>query len=944
MPFPDDLGERLLANEADVETRLILPLLHHLGYTDDDIASKYPVVFQEGRRGRRHEADYVVFDGAVHSRDTSLLVVEAKGPNETLENGMAQGASYAANLRAPFLLLTNGRDFELWQLQISAESQRVLFGPVSSIASNLGELDLLISKAAAIRYAKSLLHRHAMEFAVDLRPYYEAELSRTVETRYAITRQLFPFGGNGSDSVLSSDVLGKLPSGFVSIGPSGYGKSTLAISLLRQAIETYLSTDASLPILYLEFPDVVAANQTILRYVTDRIAAHCPQITELGLKYLLRSEGGVLICDGFDRLDLSERSTFLSQIKSLRRDYPQLRLFVFSRVSVQPEIGLPLFELKEYSKEEQVEYIRILTETQNNQASSLLSLIPEALDSLFKVPLLLRLGFTHWLLYQNFPTDLNILFRSWIEHLLQRQTLLPSQAIDQERGLRLFANNSVGGSLRLENVIDLFRKNGLSEQVLNDLVQNDALRLKDYSVELPHESLGDYLRAAQLAEIEPAELAQKLSTVELDVYSMFPILLIAQIRQHTLQRILLARLAALDLTTYFDALRYRANVSSELLSGTQEEFAKRYFEDMLDGIEQPLHAFFPLIADDVIRSLTGSNSQTMSIVGHGSPEWMNYEFQAAGTERVTVGPFIDQRRIHGSNLKLLGLRADSGRVLGISQVKDELLQMPKQRHLKGDIEWRSERVVGWIRFLSHESDLGIDLGHSIDHLTSVLRPHAGKIVSIGAFPRKEFLIDTALEDLVALQERGDTHLNVWWTRFGNTDHLLLENEENTRQLFDEFYRRVQLVYREVVEHSFDKVSASFGFYTSLPVRWDIALQIPRDPQQRTWAQYSWRPVQDWDQAGADLKFTEDTLERFGNWDFSEVQEALRKLGRLTRKSRIWIGSGITPRFEGSSMTGAFYDETPVMREVCNYIHDDLRRLFKACPGGDIPYPERSIQT
>ena len=63
----DDIWNRApglnFENEAAVETRLIVPLLRALGYSElDHIVPKYPVVFQEGRRrGRRPEADLVVF-------------------------------------------------------------------------------------------------------------------------------------------------------------------------------------------------------------------------------------------------------------------------------------------------------------------------------------------------------------------------------------------------------------------------------------------------------------------------------------------------------------------------------------------------------------------------------------------------------------------------------------------------------------------------------------------------------------------------------------------------------------------------------------------------------------------------------------------------------------------------------------------------------------------
>jgi hypothetical protein len=67
----------IFTNEADVELRLVIPLLNALGYEQADVVAKYPVVFREGRVGPRPEADFVCFNGPLHNRDTSLLVVEA---------------------------------------------------------------------------------------------------------------------------------------------------------------------------------------------------------------------------------------------------------------------------------------------------------------------------------------------------------------------------------------------------------------------------------------------------------------------------------------------------------------------------------------------------------------------------------------------------------------------------------------------------------------------------------------------------------------------------------------------------------------------------------------------------------------------------------------------------------------------------------------------------
>ena len=78
-------------SEADVELCLVIPLLHALGYQTQDVAPKYPVEFQEGRVGRKPEADFV----CLYTCDASLVVVEAKKPGEALPDGKLQGESYA---------------------------------------------------------------------------------------------------------------------------------------------------------------------------------------------------------------------------------------------------------------------------------------------------------------------------------------------------------------------------------------------------------------------------------------------------------------------------------------------------------------------------------------------------------------------------------------------------------------------------------------------------------------------------------------------------------------------------------------------------------------------------------------------------------------------------------------------------------------------------------
>jgi hypothetical protein len=154
--FWNEISRQTFENEAEVETRLILPLLDALGYAAEDIRPKYPVIFQEGRRGRNPEADFAVFGEKPHCRATSLIAVEAKSPDEELGDGKAQGESYAANLRTPLFIITNGKRLEIWQLQLTTESELALQCQVSDLPTRRGDIEGLLAKDAAMAYLRTL--------------------------------------------------------------------------------------------------------------------------------------------------------------------------------------------------------------------------------------------------------------------------------------------------------------------------------------------------------------------------------------------------------------------------------------------------------------------------------------------------------------------------------------------------------------------------------------------------------------------------------------------------------------------------------------------------------------------------------------------------------------------------------------------------------------------
>mgnify|MGYP001602846469 CR=1 FL=1 len=326
----------MLDSEANVELRLVVPLLEALGYDRNvDIDSKYPVDFQQGRKpmpGRKPEGDIVCFNGALHDRDTSLLAVEAKASNQPLPPGKVQGESYAQNLRAPLLLLTNGQEFEIWQQQASLESECVLAIAVSDLAANRGTVERLLNKTAVRDYCAGLKFKTIVEATADFGPYETAELLRLRSDPPAIARTLtVPQAGGTKIEIESGKLLGGYKSGAIVVAPSGYGKSTLARSLFKQAIEERWREHHKPVAIEASLPDIEASGVDLLPFLHQRLQAHIPGIMEQTFRDLVRTVGVTVICDSMDRTSHAFQKRVTTAISLLLRDYPLSQVFLFSR-------------------------------------------------------------------------------------------------------------------------------------------------------------------------------------------------------------------------------------------------------------------------------------------------------------------------------------------------------------------------------------------------------------------------------------------------------------------------------------------------------------------------------------------------------------------------------------------------------------------------------------
>ena len=139
--------------EKEVGTRLILPLLKMLGWEDKYIHADVRVNFQEGRKkGRPHSADFVVAASSSKPVKDALIVIEAKAPEETLEKAIDQALSYAQKLKAPFYLITNGIEIQIWQVMPFKQDEIIFSSEVKGLAQNRGKIEAILTPNAVSQY------------------------------------------------------------------------------------------------------------------------------------------------------------------------------------------------------------------------------------------------------------------------------------------------------------------------------------------------------------------------------------------------------------------------------------------------------------------------------------------------------------------------------------------------------------------------------------------------------------------------------------------------------------------------------------------------------------------------------------------------------------------------------------------------------------------------
>lgn len=917
----EKLADAAAADEATVELQLVLPLLGLLGYGKDDIAPKHTVIFQEGRKGRPHEADFAIFNGEGRSKADALLVVEAKKASESLADARQQAESYAANVGAPFLLCTNGEAIEVWQMQLASVSERVVAGQIADILSLQAKLEVLLRKEAAAEYKRQIQRPSLTDRGPDLSAYMKQQLEAFRD--HGIERRL-KFGQ--STTVMSYELLNRYFRGCFIEGPSGVGKSTLAASLMNNLVLEYAQT-RKVPI-HVWLPDAFRQGINFRGFLADRIRPHCPAIVESVLIEAFRTVGGWLILDGMDRLAEESAEALSIELRLLQQDFPRLGVVVFGRCQRLTDSALPVLTLCELNEQEQRK-VAMLTLQSEGRCYNFFASMPLSFRPLGGVPLLLVRFLKGYAERGRIPVHAEELFSDWLTQLLSKGGRRPSsQVAALTRAMDEVAWLTRAGPIRSEDAVHAIESAGIGASVFDDLVSLGAIAGSQSAVELIHEALADYFRVKRTLSARTL-LEAELEKLDEASDGFFPILLTALVTDKEVASLVWQAVRHCNLDVFLQCIRFNAAMGSDSKTTTLDEVSQEVVQEFAWSLDCFLDRF-PALRSSVVGVLSGLlGKEGFRLIGAlDEPDaYFSWQVQPidSGYEYLTHGTEHSYGILHGSRIDIQGTR-DRGMLLGAQHILKSLLELAQQRRLCGGPVYVEERLLSRLQRIELKGSRSPICGYRLDDIFRWLEPHRGEVV--GQSFDKQFLIEEVLTDVQFLRAMGQSSVSAWWWDYLDPESMLPRDDAAVIAYFKEKYRRIVLGYREVCEASLAGHLQNLGMYQSSPMRWSVVVErgIEERPFKRPFCtEATWRPVQSWDEIECDVELVEKIN---SNRPDDELVPELARLGRFTGRYLLTASRNFAVQFEQSKAYKAAPGESVVLVEISNWIAKDIESLFR----------------
>jgi hypothetical protein len=115
-------------NEVEVEVKFVHPLLHFLGFKEDEYEMRVPTNVHAGRQVMTAEADWVVYAQNFSEAKRPVFVIEVKRSSQILDSSVIEQArSYAFALNTVAYMVTNGKGIRVFERGVPEDKPVMAF-------------------------------------------------------------------------------------------------------------------------------------------------------------------------------------------------------------------------------------------------------------------------------------------------------------------------------------------------------------------------------------------------------------------------------------------------------------------------------------------------------------------------------------------------------------------------------------------------------------------------------------------------------------------------------------------------------------------------------------------------------------------------------------------------------------------------------------------------
>lgn len=283
-------------------------------------------------------------------------------------------------------------------------------------------------------------------------------------------------------------------------------------------------------------------------------------------------------------------------------------------------------------------------------------------------------------------------------------------------------------------------------------------------VDIAFDAMADYLRAISFLQKSDDELEAILNSMSFVSGSFLPTFLMACVDSPYRQSIVWKQIASNDLISAINTLRYRAEIETFGLSNSEESKPNTDFlSELLEAITFPSEQYFGAIKEKIYSELANDEVDSLGIVGRMDllSSHTDYSFinTSDGEATVTNGFIANATNRRFVDLGMSGLRNDSGRLIGLKNLKESLLKVNKNRGFVGGIIWSEELAISRLKHLENKYDSPALVKEDIVNVIDYLMPNKDKIVPKSNFERgQSFAINSLIYDLEKLLRTGKNRI------------------------------------------------------------------------------------------------------------------------------------------------------------------------------------------